>query len=69
MQGVTRPRGKLELEEATEVEVEAIGDGPLSSWNVDGEIVIAKRLRAQVMSGLVQVFSRGLDAGEARDEG
>lgn len=65
-QGLTRPMRRLELVDATEVEVEHVGEGAMSAWNVDGEIVTATRVRAEVLSGLVQVFARGLDCGEQR---
>lgn len=61
--GLTRPMRRLELVDATEVEVEHVGEGAMSAWNVDGEIVTATRVRAEVLSGLVQVFARGLDCG------
>lgn len=66
--GVVRSRPRFTLEQVTDVEVEALGEGgrAVSSWNVDGEVVVARRLRAQVLPGLVQVFGRGLDEGSRK---
>ena len=52
----------VEVIDCVAAKVDAPPGAPRSAWNLDGELVHAQAMAAEVHLGLLQVFSRGVEA-------
>ena len=54
--------GVVEVLDVVSCKVEPVaGDGPVSCWNVDGELIAGMDLEAHMQLGAVQCFARGVE--------
>lgn len=53
--------GYVEVVPAVAVKVEAMGAGPHSTWNVDGELLRSPSITAETHRGAIEVFARGVE--------
>lgn len=51
----------VEVRDAVAVRVE-LGGTATAAWNLDGELLTARAIRAEVQPSLVRVFARGVEA-------